>query len=143
MLEGLQTEIDNNPSFAGASVKYILNTLNQDGSAQTETWAVMDTVTKVPKGDMMALLSTESQEKIFDFLAAPTTAPAKGFNLFFYAHDQFTVTDAVFRGTIQLLHDPLTLITATERDEILRLGERSISRAEELFGRKLTEGDFE
>ena len=142
MLTGLQEEIDAHAELTGASKEIIINALNADDTAQTETWAVRDDILKVPKGDMLALLSFASQVKLYDWLQAGSDY-AKGFSLFFYAHDQFKVTDAVFRGTISLLCDPLELITADEKNAILRLGERKISRAEELWGRLIVKGDFE
>jgi len=44
MLTGLQTEIDAHPELIGASKEVIINALNTDGTAQTESWAVRDDV---------------------------------------------------------------------------------------------------
>jgi hypothetical protein len=143
MLNGLIDEIALHNELNGASKEIVINFLNQDGTAIVESWTNRnDESLKVPKGDMLALLSLESQVKLYDWLKAESDA-AKGFSLFFYSHDQFKTCDPVFRGTIELLYNPLSIITESERDSILRLGERKISRAEELFSRKVTMGDFE
>ena len=141
MLDGLQTEINTYPTLVGASNKIKMQTINE-APAVTPAWIVMTEELKVPKGDMLALLSSASQVKLYDWITAASTAEAKGFNLFYTAHERFKVTDSVFRGTITLLHDPLALITESEKNAILRLGERLKTRAEELFGRPIVEGDF-
>jgi len=141
ILQGLPEEITAHPELVGASREIIINTLNtMPGSGGT--YVVMTDLLKIPKGDILALLSFESQVKLYDWIKAESDY-AKGFSLFFYAHDQFKVSDPVFRGTISLLNNPLNLITEPERDAILRLGERLQTRSEELWGRLITEGDFE
>jgi len=142
MLSGLQEEIALHTEFTGASKDIIVNALNADGTAQTETWIVMDDVLKIPKGDILALLSFASQVALYDWMKAESNE-AKGFSLFYNSHDQFKVNDPVFRGTISLLNNPLSIITESERDAILRLGERKISRSEEIWNRLLTVEDFE
>lgn len=141
MLENLQTEIDNHPEFLGASNKIIIETLNTNGSAEIESWVTDEKERLVPKGDMLALLSLSSQVKFYDWMNAESDA-AKGFSLFYNAHEHFKCNDPVFIGTMQLLYNPLAIITETELNLILRLGQRKISRAEELFGRKITIEDF-
>ena len=141
MLEGLQTEIDRYPELVGASNEIKMRAINS-ATAETELWVVRDDELKVPVGDMLALLSLDSQARLYDFMQTDTNE-AKGFKLFYEKHDQFKVADPVFRGTIQLLHDPLNVLTVDERDIILRLGERLQTRAEELFGRLITAEDFE
>lgn len=141
MLNGLQDEIAVHPEFVGASREIIINKLNiMPGSGGA--YVIMADALKIPKGDILAILSFESQVKLYDWLKAGSDH-AKGFSLFFYAHDQFKVSDPVFRGTISLLNNPINLITEIERDSILRLGERLQTRSEELWGRSITEGDFE
>ena len=143
MLNGLIEEIVLHNELNGASKEIIINFLNKDGTAIVESWTNKnDENLKVPKGDMLALLSLESQVKLYDWLKAESDA-AKGFSLFFYSHDQFKVCDPIFRGTISLLQNPLSIITESEKNAILRLGERKISRAEELWNRKLEIGDFD
>jgi len=141
MLAGSQEEIALHQELNGASKDIIIMSLNTDGTSQTESYVVMDDVLKVPKGDILALLSFGSQVALYDWMKAESNE-AKGFSLFYNSHDQFRVANPVFRGTISLLNNPLTIITESECDAILRLGERKISRAEELFGRKIIEGDF-
>lgn len=141
MLEGLQTEIDAHPELNGASKEIIINALNADGTAQTETWAVRDDILKVPKGDMLALMSASSIANIIRWMRAEADDNALAFHELYISHDQFTVTNPVFRAFIGLLHS-LGKITADEQTAILRLGERKISRAEELWDRLLTVEDF-
>jgi hypothetical protein len=54
----------------------------------------------------------------------------------------FWVNDPTFRGLIDNLVSG-GLIASDAGAAVKRLGERQISRAEELFGRKIGEGDFE
>lgn len=142
MLTGLQTEIDAHQELTGASKEIIINTLNADDTAQTETWTVRDDIIKVPKGDMLALMSASSIANIIRWMRAEADDNALAFHELYISHDQFTVTNLVFRAFIGLLHS-LGKITADEQTAILRLGERKISRAEELWGRFLTVEDFE
>jgi len=141
MLTGLQQEIDAHPELVGSSAKKRMEALNQDGSAQVESYVVKDDVVKIPKGDMMAMMSVGSLASVITWMRAEADATAMVFHEFFNAHEQFKVTDPMFRAMISGLAPGL--ITTDERDAILRLGERPISRAEEVFGRKLTMEDFE
>lgn len=141
MLEGLQTEIDKYPTLIGASNEIKMRTINT-APAETEAWVVRDDDHKVPKGDMLALMSAASQVKLYDWMEANSDA-AKGFKLFYYSHDQFKTTDPVFRGTIQILRAYFNLITEAEETAVLRMGERLKTRAEEVFGRLIELGDFE
>lgn len=142
MLEALQTEISSRADLAGASQKIVIRTLNSE-DADVETWVVSENDCKIPRGDMLALLSLASQVKLSDWMDVKSTDAAKGFVLFYTAHERFKTSDSTFRATISLLHDPLELITEAERDAILRFGERKKTRAEEIVGHLLTEEDFE
>ena len=141
MLSGLQDEINNHPELQTASKDIIINALNADGTAQTETWAVMSETVKIPKGDILALMSATSISNIIRWMRAESDDNALAFHELYLSHDQFKVTDTVFRLFINLL-ESLAKITESERDAIMRLGERKISRAEELFNKKLTVEDF-
>ena len=142
MLEGLQAEINAHAEFTGASNRIIMQVLNTDGTAQTESWAVNDTEIKIPKGDIMAMLSLESLGAVLTWMRAENDVTALVFHEFYLAHERFKVTDQMFRTLISGLETG-GLITTTEKDAVLRLGERKISRAEELFERKLELTDFE
>lgn len=142
MLEGLQIEINAHLELTGASKEIIINALNADGTAQTETWVVRNDILKVPKGDILALMNASSIANVIRWMRAEADDNALAFHTLYDSHDQFIVTNSVFRSFITLLHS-IGKITETEKTAILRLGERKISRAEELWGRMLVEGDFE
>ena len=140
MIDGLQDEINAHSEFVGAGKKVIMAALNTDGTANVETWVTSTDTIKVPKGDMLAILSPASQLNLANFMASGTDS-AKVFNLFYNSHEQFKVTDSVFITMLNSLYSA-EIITESEKNAILRLGERSISRSEELFDRKITLGDF-
>lgn len=142
MLSGLQEEINNHTELQTASKDIIINALNADGTAQTETWSVMSETVKIPKGDMLALMSATSIANVVKWMRAEADDNALAFHELYLSHDQFTVTNTVFRLFINLLAS-LEKITESERDAIMRLGERKISRAEELWNKKIEQGDFE
>ena len=142
MLEGLQEEIDKHPEFIGASNRIIMNSLNEDDTAETESWDVNTVEVKVPKGDIMAMLSMNSLGNVLTWMRAESDTTALIFHEFYLAHERFKVTDTMFRSLVSNL-ETNGLITSDEKDNVLKLGERKISRAEELFGRKLTMEDFE
>lgn len=141
MFEGLQTEIDAHPELTGASKEIIINALNADGTAQVESWAVRNNVLKVPKGDILALMGVPSIANVVKWMRAEADDNALAFHTLYDSHDQFIVTNSVFRAFVGLLHS-LGKITAGEQTAILRLGERKISRAEELWSRFITAEDF-
>ena len=141
MNQELQTEINNRQELTTASPAIIMQTLNNE-PAQVETWVTDTDERLIPKGDMLALLSLSSQVKLYDWMKAEATDAAKGFTLFYNSHEHFKCSDPVFIGTIQLLENPLGLITETERDAVLRFGQRKLTRAEELVGHKLIVEDF-
>jgi len=139
MLEGLQNEIDAHPEFVGASNRIIKDALNKDGTAQTETWVVSDEPRKLNRTAMLGYVSVASLEAIADF---KETDQGKAFKLLFESGSTYDFAHPTTRQMTQNLADA-GVITQTEADSLLRVGERSISRAEELWSRKLELEDFE
>lgn len=144
MLTGLQAEIDARPELNGASKNIIMSALNTDGSAQTEAWEAIpleDQKITISRLALLTYLSAEQRAGIRSMLA-DTSDAAQDFKMLYEADNVYWVNSPTFRGMIDTLGVALSLPTETVT-AIKRLGERSISRAEELFGRKITEGDFE
>jgi len=140
MLNGLAEEISAHPELMGASRDIIISTLNtMPGSGGI--YVVMADTLKIPKGDILALLCAESIANVIKWMRAEGDNNALAFHELYIAHDQFTVTNAVFRSFIELLA-ALSKVSETEKEAILRLGERLQTRSEELFNRLITEKDF-
>jgi len=141
ILQGLSEEISTHPELQGASREIIINKLNtMPGSGGT--YVVMADTLKIPKGDILALLSAESIANVIKWMRAEGDNNALAFHELYIAHDQFAVTNAVFRSFIELLA-AISKISEIEKGAILRLGERLQTRSEELWGRAITNGDFE
>jgi hypothetical protein len=144
MLNGLQTEIDAHPELTGASREIIMRVLNQDGSAQTETWEVKplsDGKITISKAALLTYL-TATERKALRQLMASGTDDGDDLKMLYEADDVFWVNDPTFRGLIESLTAG-GMIGVDAANAVKRLGERQISRAEEVFGRKIGEGDFE
>jgi hypothetical protein len=144
MLTGLQQEIDNCPELTGASKEIIINTLNADGSAQTEMWIVIPIAEQKIKLSKLAVLTylSPAQRAGIRAMLADTSDAAQDFKMLYEADNEFWINDLTFRSMLDTLGAVLS-IDASVITEIKRLGERKISRAEELFGRKITTEDFE
>jgi len=141
ILQGLSEEISAHPEFVGASREIIINNLNtMPGSGGA--YVVMADTLKIPKGDILSLLSAESIANVIKWMRAEGDNNALVFHELYIAHDQSTVTNAVFRSFIELLA-AISKISEIEKGAILRLGERLQTRSEELFNRLITEKDFE
>lgn len=144
MLEGLQDEIAAHPEFTGASRQIIMDALNKDGSAQTETWErvpLEDQKITISKATLLTYLNADQRKGLRQIMASGTDA-GDDLKMLYEADDVFWVNDLTFRGMIDSLGTAISLPAETVT-AIKRLGERAISRAEELFGRKIVEGDFE
>lgn len=143
MLAGLQNEIDLHPDLTGAAPRIVMQKLNADGSAQLETWEKVpleDRKIKLSKLTLLTYLTPEQRTGIRAMLEGTSDAE-KDFAMLYNSDNEFWVNDSTFRAMVDMLGTTLPLPAETVTT-IKRLGERSISRAEELFGRKLTEGDF-
>lgn len=140
MLEGLQDEINNWPNLVGASQKIIMATLNAPGSALIDDWVISPGpvlkslndiythyVSDETLGNLLTLLSQEGNEVLALRL------------------DKATHIDLTASFVLNMFATLLAagVCTQAEYDAILRLGQVQKSRAQELFGRQLTLGDFE
>ena len=85
--------------------------------------------------------ATTSASAVISWMRAEADNNALAFHEFYTSHDQFKTSDPVFRSMVTLLNS-INKITTDEKTALLRLGERKQSRAEELFGRKITIEDF-
>ena len=137
MLEGLQEEISAHTEFVGASKQIIINALNEDGTAQVPASVTSDTPARLKKITFLSMLSSESTEKLITFMDSQPV-----FRLLFESGGAFDAAHPKFIEMIDLLADN-SIISESEKTDVLRVGQRDLSRAEELFGRKITEEDFE
>jgi hypothetical protein len=144
MLTGLQEEITSRVDLATASKERILQLLNEDGSALTETWQLIPIAEQTIKLSKLALLTrlTKAQRAGIRAMLEGTSEDEKDFQMLYNSDDEFWVNDLTFRETLDTLAVILS-IDAGVVTAIKRLGERKISRAEELFNRKITMEDFE
>lgn len=144
MLSGLQEEILLHPELAGASKEIVINTLNADGTANIETWETIPHTEQKITISKAALLThvTQSERKNMRALMSSGTDAGEDLKMLYEADDVFWVNDPTFIGMIDSLAQA-GIISVDAAYEIKRLGERSISRAEELFGRSITAEDFE
>lgn len=144
MLDGLQAEIDSRPDLANGSKDYVISALNEDGSALTETYVTIPLEEQKIKISRLKLLTylTGTQRAGLRAMLEGTSHEEKDMAMLFYADDEYWINDPFFLVMLDTLASALS-IDPTIVAEIKRLGERKISRAEELFSRKITEGDFE
>ena len=144
MLTGLQEEITSRVDLATASKERIMQLLNADGSALTETWAVIPIADQKIKLSKLALLTylTPTQRAGIRAMLAGTSDAEQDFKMLYEADVEFWVNDLTFRYMLDTLGAALS-IDAGVVTAIKRLGERKISKAEELFNRLITVVDFE
>lgn len=144
MLNGLQEEIGLHPELTCASKEIVINTLNADGTANIETYVTIPHIERKITISKAALLThiTQAERKNMRALIASCTDAGEDLKMLYEADDVFWVNDPTFIGMIDSLSQG-GIISVDAASEIKRLGERSISRAEELFGRKITMEDFE
>lgn len=145
MLDGLQAEIDARPKLAGASKTIIMAELNAEGSADSEAWEAIpidEQKITISRLALLTMLDGTQRAGIRTILANPDDAYQEDFKMLYEADDVYWVNSDAFRSMIDYLGQVLSL-SAGKVTEIKRLGERSISRSEELFGRKITAEDFE
>jgi len=150
MLEGLQNEINNHPDLVTASKEIVMQKLNADGSAMVETNDVIpvsENPIRLSKAFLLTTYLDKSQRTALRNMLTSAEQPEAGedlqdFATIYHSDDVFFVNHPTFRSMIDDLATPLLLSTDIVT-AIKRLGERKISRAEELFGRKITAEDFE
>ena len=156
MLNGLQEEINNNPLFINASKNIIMNYLNTPGTfKETYTddseWVVSETPSLISKSELMTkYLSMASGQSLCDFMEID-----QSFNK--YINRIFTqvegsgidLTLQSVREIFTYLYETFNICTETEFLNLMQIGERQLSRAEELTNiaegtaRFLTLEDFE
>lgn len=145
MLEGLQDEIDSRPNdFTGSGNKFIMEKLNADGSAQTETWQTVpesEEIRHISRGLLLTYLTAAQRKGLRDLMASGTD-DGEDVKMLYEADNIYRANNAAFIGLIDALAVALSIDDAVVA-EIKKHGQRSISRAEELFGRKITMEDFE
>lgn len=139
MLDGLQAEIENWPILSGAGHKIMMSVLNEPGSASVEAWITSPTpVLKSLNEIYTYYVSDETLGKLLTLLSQ------EGNEVLALRLDKATHLDLTTPLVINLLGQLLSggICTQSEHDALLRLGQIQKSRAEELFGRKLTLEDF-
>lgn len=144
MLQGLQEEIDKHPELTGASKEIIISTLNTDGTAEVEAWDIIPLDSQkisISKLKLLTYLTAEQRQGLRTMLAGISEVE-QDLAMLYNSDDTFWINDPFFRGMLRNIATALSMDEGIVT-EIKRLGERKISRAEELFGRKIQEGDFE
>jgi len=143
MLNGLQEEIAIHPEFVGASREIIINALNADGTSIADTWVTMPLESRKIAISKLKLLTylTGEQRKGLRVMLAGTSDAEKDLAMLYNSDDTFWINDPFFLEMLTGIYTALAMDDSVFA-EIKRLGERKISRAEELFGRLITEGDF-
>ena len=139
MLEGLQTEINKWYDLTGASPNLIMNALNAPGSAEIETWITNSEKVLVSINEIYTYyISDTTIANLISYLQQP------GNEVIALRLDKATHLDMSSSLVINILYGLVTneICTQTEYDNLIRLGQIKQSRAEELFGRKLTKEDF-
>jgi len=139
MLVGLQEEIDKHPELVGASKEIIIKTLNKEGSAEVKTWVINPSPVMRTINDVYTkYISDASLTRLIDFL---DQSENKALKLRFDKATHFNLSNDVVRTLMTRLH-AAGIITDDEYNVLKRAGEVRLSRAEELFGRKITIEDF-
>ena len=156
MINGLQEEINSNPLLKNASKKIIMKYLNTPGTfkeiyTDDSEWVVNETPMLISKSELMTkYLSMVSGQALSDFLEID-----QSFNK--YINRIFTQVDGQgidmtlqsVREIFTYLYETFSLCTETEFLNLMQIGERQLSRAEELTNiaegtaRFLTLEDFE
>ena len=121
--------------FSGAGNDVIERELNKDGSAMAETWATVpvdEQHINVHKAVLLASMTSTERAGLRAALAAD-----EDFRMLYDAAEEFTINHPT---TITMINGLVAGIGLRQEaaTEILRLGQRKISRAEELVGRKIT-----
>ena len=142
MKSGLQDLVDAMPELKTASINTKLKVLNADGSAEVEAW-VVDDVGKnmIPKKTLLSGVAVSSKAKVYDMMKDPKDDFEKAFTLQYDSGEDFDMSHPEIRSMIDFLQTQST-ITSDEATGIKRMGERKKSKAEEIFGTKLTLEDF-
>jgi hypothetical protein len=126
--------------YIGSGHTFIEQELNKDGSSLDEKWETISTDTQhinVHKAVLLAAMSPTERAGLRKALAAD-----EDFKMLYEAAEEFTInhptTIAMINGLVAGIGLKSEVATG-----ILRLGQRKISRAEELIGRKITQEEIE
>lgn len=140
MLNGLKTEINSRPELAGASHEIIMAALNTPGTAENEVWITSPTpILKSINEIYTYYISDSTLAKLIIYLQQPENA-VMALRLEKATHLDLATPLVINMFGILLANG---VCTQAEHDALIRLGQIKKSRAEELFGRKLTLEDFE
>ena len=129
--------------FPGAGNDVIERELNKDGSALVETWAtvpVTEERIKLHKAILLVALTAAERKSLRALLEAGANKlsdEAADFKMLYESTDTFDVNDPAFIAMLNSLQTTLG-VKADTVSAIKRQGQRKISRAEELIGRKIT-----
>lgn len=140
MLEGLQEEIYLHPELSGASNKIIMNFLNEPGTAIIEEWITAPYIVLKSLNEIYTYyISDDTIGKLVTYLQQSENAVMAA------RMEKASHLDLSSSLVINILNQLLSdgICTQTEYDNIIQLGQIKKSRAEELFGRKITIEDFE
>lgn len=122
--------------FPGAGNDVVERELNRDGSALVETWATVpweEQHINIHEGVLLTIMNSTERAG----LRAAKEADADLNMLYNASRPEFTINHPVMIAMINGLVAGIGL-RQEAATEILRLGQRKISRAEELIGRKIT-----
>lgn len=133
----LQAELANNPALQGRAASLVQRNLTAAGSSVVETWVVADSERRILKSLLLSYISIANLAAFSDWLETNISDTAKAFRLFWYANDEFDMTNDRARLLVGFLASQ-ELISVDEQVEILRMGEVLQSRSQELFGRQLS-----
>ena len=138
----LKTEIETDPlglKLIGAGNKKIAEILNTSGTASTETWVVSDTPVCVSKLKIFRDVSNEELAAFHDLMASDTST-GKALSVLLNSADGLDMT---YERTRSMIIDLAAngIISEETKTNLLRMGEVLQSRAEELFGQKITVDD--
>jgi hypothetical protein len=149
MLEGLQDEIKNWPQLLGASPKLVMDVLNKPGSfigvyTDDAEWTVKNEPAMISKSELMTrYLSLSSGQAFSSFLDKIDPFNRYVNRLFSQVEGNgIDMSLGTVRDLFTYIYQTGSICTESEYHALMKLGERQLSRAEELFGRKLTEEDF-
>ena len=138
MLSGLQDEINLHPELTGACKEIVVNTLNEHGSALVESWKINPEPAMISKNELYThQISDATFRRLIDYLEIDKYMAER-----IHAATDFNMSSLAVRSMIGALYAG-GIATEAEYNSLLRLGEIKLSRAEELFGRKITVEDFE
>lgn len=126
--------------YSTASPEVIVSALNADGGALVETFVTIPVETQhvnIHKAVLLSAMTAQERAALRAVLAAD-----EDFRMLYEAADEFTINHPTTIAMIDSLVSSIGL-RQDAATAILRLGQRKLSRAEELIGRKITIEDVE